>query len=60
MPAQFRRMRCELKRPRTYLGRIYRDIARKIAGNAELERRFAALLGLVERLLKRQDKNKPH
>ena len=57
---QFRRMRRELKRLRTYLGRVCRDIGRKIAGNAELEARFARLLGLVERLLaqKPKDKNK--
>lgn len=57
---QFRRMRRALKTLRTYLGRVYRDICRKIAGNAELESRFARLLGLVERLLaqKPKDKNK--
>lgn len=57
---QFRRMRRELKRLRTYLGRVFRDISRKIACNAELEARFAHLLGLVERLLaqKPKDKNK--
>jgi IS5 family transposase len=57
---QFRRMRRELKRLRTYLGRVFRDISRKIAGNAALEARFARLLGLVERLLaqKPKDKNK--
>lgn len=57
---QFRRMRRELKKLRTYLGRVYRDICRKIAGNTELESRFARLLGLVERLLaqKPKDKNK--
>ena len=57
---QFRRMRRALKALRTYLGRVYRDICRKIAGNTELESRFARLLGLVERLLaqKPKDKNK--
>ncbi|WP_144862134.1 IS5 family transposase [Mesorhizobium sp. J18] len=57
---QFRRMRRELKRLRTYLGRVFRDIGRKIAGNGELEARFARLLGLVERLLaqKPKDSNK--
>ena len=57
---QFRRMRRELKKLRTYLGRLFRDICRKIAGNADLESRFARLLGLVERLLtqKPKDKNK--
>lgn len=53
---QFRRMRRELKRLRTFLGRVLRDIGRKI----ELERTFARLFGLVERLLaqKPKDKNK--
>jgi IS5 family transposase len=57
---QYKRMRRELKRLRTYLGRIYRDIGRKIAGDGEQEARFARLLGLVERLLAQQpqDKNK--
>lgn len=57
---QFRRMRRELKRLRTYLGRVFRDIGRKIAGNGELEARFARQLGLVERLLaqKPKDSNK--
>lgn len=57
---QFRRMRREIKKLKTFLGRVYRDICRKIAGNVELEARFARLLGLVERLLtqKTKDKNK--
>ena len=55
---QFRRMRRELKRLRTYLGRVFRDVSRKIAGNAELEARFARLLGLVERLLAQKPKDK--
>ncbi len=57
---QFRRMRRELKRLRTFLGRVLHDIGRKIAGKVELERTFARLFGLVERLLaqKPKDKNK--
>ena len=57
---QFRRMRREIRKLKTYLGRVFRDIVRKIAGNAGLEARFARLLGLVERLLVQQpgDKNK--
>lgn len=42
---QFRRMRRELKRLRTYLGRVFRDISRKIAGNGELEARLARCSG---------------
>ena len=48
---QFRRMRREVRRLRIFLGRVYRDVGRKIAGDATLERRLARLLGLVERLL---------
>ncbi len=55
---QYRRMRRELKRLRTYLGRVYRDVGRKIAGDGEREARFARLLGLVERLLAQQPKDK--
>ena len=51
-------MRRELKRLRTYLGRVYRDVGRKIAGDDENEARFARLLGLVERLLAQQPKDK--
>jgi transposase, IS5 family len=49
-----------LKRLKTYLGRVYRDIARKVAGDEVLSRRFAPLLGLTERLLsqERTSKNK--
>ncbi len=42
---QFKRMRRELKKLNTYLGRVYRDISRKIAGNEGLEHRFSRLLG---------------
>jgi transposase, IS5 family len=57
---QMRRMRRELKRLKTYLGRVYRDVARKVAGNDGLSTRFASLLGLTERLLvqERTSKNK--
>ena len=57
---QMRRMRRELKRLKTYLGRVYRDIARKVARDEVLSRRFAPLLGLTERLLvqERTSKNK--
>ncbi len=55
---QYRRMRRELKRLRTYLGRNYSDVGRKIAGDGEQQARFARLLGLVERLLAQQPKDK--
>jgi transposase, IS5 family len=57
---QMRRMRRELKRLKTYLGRVYRDVARKVAGDDSLLAHFARLLGLTERLLmqERTSKNK--
>ncbi len=57
---QYKRMRRELKRLRTYLGRVYRDVGRKIAGDGAQQAHFARLMGLVERLLaqKPSDKNK--
>lgn len=44
---QFKRARRALKFLRTRLGRLIRDIARKIDGNAILEGRFARLLDLA-------------
>ncbi len=55
---QYKRMRRELKRLRTYLGRVYRDVGRKITGDTRQEARFARLLGLVERLLAQQPQDK--
>ena len=57
---QYKRMRREVKRLRTYLGRVVRDIGRKTAGNAAQQAAFAEELALAERLLtqKKQDKNK--
>jgi IS5 family transposase len=43
---QFKRARRALKFPRTRLGRLIRDIRRKIEGNDALETRFAAPLDL--------------
>jgi IS5 family transposase len=47
---QFRRARRELKFLRTRLGRVIRDIRRKIAGRPQLETRFADLLALAMRV----------
>jgi IS5 family transposase len=47
---QFKRARRELKFLRTRLGRIIRDISRKIAGDAALEDRFGPLLDLALRV----------
>jgi IS5 family transposase len=57
---QMRRARREIKRLQTYLGRVVRDIVRKIATRQDLQLAFHSELALAERLLtqKRQDKNK--
>ncbi len=57
---QFRRMRGRVKKLRTYLGRVVRDIERKIADQAEKQAVFATELALAKRLLaqQKQDKNK--
>src|SRR5947209_10136297 len=47
---QFKRARRELKFLRTRLGRIIRDIRRKIEGNTALEDRFGPLLDLAVRV----------
>jgi IS5 family transposase len=47
---QFKRARRALKFLRTRLGRIIRDIRRKIDGHAALEERFAPLLALAQRV----------
>lgn|GEM_PF-2984244 len=47
-----------IRKLKTFLGRVYRDICRKVASNADVEARFARLLGLVKRLLTQQLKNK--
>ena len=57
---QTRRMRRELKRLKTYLGRVHRDLDRKLAAAADaaLDNRFARLMGLVGRLLLQQRNSK--
>ena len=47
---QFKRARRALKFLRIRLGRVIRDIRRKIAGNEALEERFASLLALAVRV----------
>jgi transposase, IS5 family len=47
---QFKRARRELKFLRTRLGRVIRDIRRKIAGDPVLEERFAGSLALAQRV----------
>jgi IS5 family transposase len=48
---QFRRARREMKFLRTRLGRLIRDVGRKIEGKTELEARMADLLSLTRRVL---------
>jgi IS5 family transposase len=47
---QFGRAKRALRKLRTYLGRVIRDIARKIDGNPVLEAKFAPLLALARRV----------
>jgi len=56
----YRRARKQLKKLKTYLGRVTRDIGRKIASRPELAVDFEKLLSLSHRLLaqQRHDKNK--
>jgi transposase, IS5 family len=44
----------QVRRLRTWLGRLARDITRKIAGDAVAQGRFRQALGLVERLLRQR------
>src|SRR6202008_3803226 len=55
---QFKRARRALKTRRTYLGRVMRDIGRKIAGNATLEEKFAKLLLLARRVHEQQQRQR--
>ena len=57
---QYKRLRREVKRLHTYLGRVVRDIGRKTAGKAAQQAVFAEELALAERLLAQQkeDTNK--
>ena len=49
---QFGRARKALRKLKTYLGRVIRDIARKIDGEPPLETAFARLLSLARRVLR--------
>jgi len=51
---QNNRAKRELKRLKTFLGRVTRDIRRKLAGDAALTSHFARALALVDRLLAQQ------
>jgi len=51
---QFKRANRALRTLKTYLGRVIRDIVRKIEGDAGLETKFAFLLSLARRVLTQQ------
>ena len=57
---QMRRMGGQIKKLKTYLGRVVRDTERKIAGHKGLQAIFAGELALARRLLSQQkmDRNK--
>ena len=55
---QFKRANRALKTLRTYLGRVIRDIARKIDGNSGLEAAFAKLLALARRVREQQQRQR--
>ena len=55
---QFKRARRALKTLRTYLGRVIRDIGRKIEGNSGLEAAFAKLLALARRVREQQQRQR--
>jgi IS5 family transposase len=57
---QYRRAKKQLRKLKTYLGRVTRDIERKVAFSADVAKEFEELLSLSQRLLtqQRQDKNK--
>lgn len=57
---QMKRARREIRRLKTYLGRVFRDVRRKLESRPEVVGHFAAPLARVERLLAQQrtDRNK--
>src|ERR1700730_14099996 len=55
---QFKRANRMLRKLRTYLGRVIRDIGRKIEGNSGLEGMFAQLLLLARRVREQQQRQR--
>jgi transposase, IS5 family len=55
---QVKRANRALKTLRTYLGRVIRDIGRKIEGNSGLEATFAKLLALARRVREQQQRQR--
>src|SRR5438445_13499637 len=58
MPKQFKRANRMRRKLRTYLGRVIRDIGRKIEGNGGLEAAFAKLLLLARRVREQQQRQR--
>jgi transposase, IS5 family len=55
---QFKRARRCLKKLKTYLGRVIRDIGRKTEGNPSLQKMFARMMELSRRVLAQQPKQR--
>lgn len=55
---QMKRAKAERKKLKNYLGRVTRNIERKIRGNKELQETFAQLLAMANRLLEQQRTSK--
>jgi IS5 family transposase len=57
---QFKRAKKEIRRLKTFLGRVYRDVLRNILDDPDLHAEFHEELALTERMLdqQKQDKNK--
>ena len=51
---QMKRSRREVRKLKTYLGRVTRDIERKVSDNAELKKQFSSLLAMGHRLFKQK------
>jgi transposase, IS5 family len=51
---QMKRARKQIKKLKIYLGRVVRDIERKIAGDQELTAYFSDLLGIAQRILSQE------
>jgi len=57
---QMKRMKKQVKKLKTYLGCVYRDVKRQLVTHPDLELYFSEMMCLTEKLLnqKREDKNK--
>ena len=55
---QFKRMNKQIKLPRTRLGRVIRDIRRKIDGDEELQEAFAVLLSKASQIRRQKQRQR--